>query len=175
MLRWTPGSKPLWVYLVTIASIGGGRNALSPSARQAAAADVDTIAESVGKRKRQSLSDTELIRGAWTVVSLNGDTKTAMQGLRFVFTKDRVTVFHKDGKTIEYPYRIDADKNPKTFDMYVRVFAVDVAVKGIYTLQDNTLRVCTTGTPGLPRPRRFPRDDGPRKTGPKVLVYKKVR
>jgi uncharacterized protein (TIGR03067 family) len=126
----------------------------------------------------QGKSDSELIQGEWTVVSAltDGEDDPRAKDNKLVITSDKLTFkdLKRPDKDEEAGYKIDPSKDPKDLDFDVPVTgqpthkatsgskrsgSVEVessttheVIKGIYSLEGDTLKICMGKNPDSPRP-----------------------
>src|SRR5437879_3546426 len=92
-------------------------------------------------------ADARKMQGTWALIREKQPGEWTM-----VIAGDRVTYFHRGELRPEGTHRIrlDARKGPKAIDFD---YGRDQVFKGIYSLQGDTLILCTTAVTGLDRPK----------------------
>jgi uncharacterized protein (TIGR03067 family) len=125
-----------------------------------AADDNDTI-----KKEKEKL------KGDWTVASLHADGKDAKEEeATFTFAGDKLTVAFKDSKQ-SATYTIDPAAQPKTIDIVPEEGPEKgKTIKGIYTFDDDGLKICAAASPDKDRPKEFAAKKG---SGSVLIVLKK--
>ncbi|MFL5338583.1 MAG: sigma-70 family RNA polymerase sigma factor [Gemmataceae bacterium] len=103
------------------------------------------------------MSDQERMVGRWVIV--NDDSKA--KGQLWVIDKDHILMnYYGPGLLARQYHFLDASKDPKQIDIaFTQVNGPD-AIKGIYSLDGNELRLCL-GARGKDRPTAFPEKPGP--------------
>lgn len=99
--------------------------------------------------------DTARILGTWDVAEKNGQADTGEKGNQCVFAKEKMTLKVKDGESFDLKYKLDAAKQPKELDLVIEYEGKTYALKCIYELQRDTLRICGATGPDKPRPSQF--------------------
>ncbi|MFY7874654.1 MAG: protein kinase domain-containing protein, partial [Pirellula sp.] len=105
------------------------------------------------KPKDNRPTDSKAIEGTWSVVMAVDSGRTtppeALQDIRFVITKDKL-IMESKGRKQESTYKLNPSTWPKSIDL-----TEDGHTKpGIYDLQGDTLRICTSETTDI-RPSTF--------------------
>jgi uncharacterized protein (TIGR03067 family) len=107
--------------------------------------------------------DAQKLQGAWrgAELEIKGDKlpPTSARSLRLRFTKDTFTIEQGGKITVQGRYTIDAASKPKTIDLTITdtVQAVNkgAVVLGIYALEKNQLKLCTTKANDQERPKKL--------------------
>jgi RNA polymerase sigma factor (sigma-70 family) len=136
--------------------------------------DTDT-AKKPGPEKDPAQQDQQKLLGTWECTFARIDdnplAEDTRKQLRLVMTKDRYTTKTEKEKLFEGSYRLDPTASPKTID----IIALEgkekgKAALGIYTIEEDTLKVCYTL--GQERPRDF---RSPRGSGAFLTTWKQVK
>lgn len=107
----------------------------------------------------QTAADMETIQGTWKFVSAEYDGKPNPRktGDLVTFSEGQV-IFHKSEKDTGQPpdvsYKLDATKNPKQIDIIAKINNREFFWRGIYELDQNTLKYCIA-TPDQPRAMEY--------------------
>ncbi len=111
-------------------------------------------------RQRAAEQDRENLQGVWKVVSVSGfkkeDVRKDFRNLRMIVRGDTITAHYGD-RTAEGTYHLQANRNPPRIDVTLTRGPQEVqgkVFKGIYLLEDNTLKVVYRN-PGGDRPTEF--------------------
>jgi uncharacterized protein (TIGR03067 family) len=107
--------------------------------------------------------DTQKLQGVWrgAELEIKGDTlpPTSARSMRLRFTKDNFTIEQGGKITVQGRYTLDPASKPKTIDLTIAdtVQAVNkgAVVLGIYELEKNQLRLCTTKANDQDRPKKL--------------------
>ena len=122
------------------------------SGRFRAVRAVQTEQANQGTKKPQGKSDKDLFQGPWKLVAIDKEGEKAPQELidniKIAFKGDKV-VMEFMGMSKEGDFRLDPSTKPKSIDMTID----DKAVKGIYQLDGNSLKICLKDGGG--RPTKF--------------------
>jgi uncharacterized protein (TIGR03067 family) len=95
------------------------------------------------------------LAGSWDVVSIDRGEKSGPDVSTFVFGADgKLTVKSKE-RSEEMTYKIDDAKNPKEIDLSPKGAAPGMAIKGIFSVKGDELKLCVAGDPRLDRPKEF--------------------
>jgi uncharacterized protein (TIGR03067 family) len=113
--------------------------------------------------KPNPLEDLQKIQGVWRGIELEikGDSlpPPCARSLWLRFDKDTFTIEQGGKITVQGRYTIDPASKPKTIELTIidTVQAVNkgALVLGIYELQKNQLRLCTTKANGQDRPKKL--------------------
>src|SRR5262245_72416 len=124
--------------------------------------------------KEDLKKEKDKIKGTWSFVSIEvpkgekGPPDEALKEMKMVFGEDKVTI--KFGKDEDKPaaYQLDPSKKPKEIDIMPE--GKDKTLKGIYTLEGDTLKMCVSEK-GV-RPKEF-KPDAESKTGVMTLKREK--
>jgi uncharacterized protein (TIGR03067 family) len=108
-----------------------------------------------------SKSDQESLQGAWSVVSLVFDGKTApaefCHDLQFDFVGNSLKLTGmKTANEVVYTFQLDGSQTPKQIDLAIGA----VRIAGIYELRGRSLRLCMPERDTLRRPKGFTSDEG---------------
>ena len=96
------------------------------------------------------------LEGTWeaTSVETGGQKQAEMVGFTIAFAGDKLKVQPKNRKDAkEATFKLDATARQPGIDIFPA--GEDKPVLGIYEIDGDTLRLCTGGGPGDPRPAKF--------------------
>jgi uncharacterized protein (TIGR03067 family) len=107
--------------------------------------------------------DSQKLQGVWrgSELEIKGDTMppTSARSLRLRFSKDTFTIEQGGKITVQGRYTIDSASKPKTIDLTITdsVQAVNkgAVILGIYALEKNQLKLCTTKANDQDRPKKL--------------------
>lgn len=107
--------------------------------------------------------DVQKLQGVWrgAELEIKGDTlpPPSARSLWLRFTKDTFVIEQSGKITVQGRYRIDSASKPKTIDLTITdtVQAVNkgAVVLGIYELEKDQLRLCTTKANDQERPKKL--------------------
>jgi uncharacterized protein (TIGR03067 family) len=150
--------------ILTVGLAGGGAGVLL---RQAGAVEppgrpVQSQVQQSPQKAVQQKSDLDLLPGTWVPTSAEEGGKKISEeeikekGFEMVFTKEKVT-FPVKGESQEVAYKLDPAKKPKTIDL---TFDDGKTVKGIYQLEEGSLKICVQKEPTGQRPTEFASQQG---------------
>lgn len=103
---------------------------------------------------RKEAKDQEQIQGKWKMVSSekNGQQRE-VRVTQVVIKANTITFVGPDGKaSFDVAYTLDANKKPRAID--IKNEKGDETSPGIYSLDGDTLKICTA-RPGMERPTEF--------------------
>jgi uncharacterized protein (TIGR03067 family) len=120
--------------------------------------------------------DLKKLQGTWTMAELEINGKPVpeekLKGTTLVIKDDKYIIKVKD-KTFETAFKLDASKDPKGIDMFFPDGANAPKVgKGIYSVADDTFKMCRAQAAGQDRPRDFATTDG---SGLFLVVWKRQK
>jgi len=98
-------------------------------------------------------SDGERIRGVWEVVSIRSDGEPQPEriGLKLEFTADRILRKDKQGRIVEFKYRLHPNGSPKGIDT-IRRDCPSWHTAGAYAIDGDTLTLCFATSGSARRP-----------------------
>jgi len=104
--------------------------------------------------------DLERMQGRWTMQALEVNGKDVaeekLQDTILIIKGDEYRTKVKDKEPPGYRLKLDASKNPKAVDMIqIQPDGVEKVIKGIYTFEDDRLKICRGLTPEQERPNQF--------------------
>ena len=104
--------------------------------------------------------DLERMQGTWTMHALEVDGKTVPDAkLQNTFLTVKGDEYRTKVKDMEPPglrLKLDPSKDPKTVDMIQKQGdGSEKVIKGIYTFENDTLKICRGLTPEQERPNQF--------------------
>jgi uncharacterized protein (TIGR03067 family) len=114
------------------------------------------------EKKSDDKKDLELLKGKWTLVSLqaNGQTKEDASGGEFTFDGDKLHIKLNDQEH-SGRFKLDASKKPKQIDVTPADGPEkDKLLEGIYSLSKNELKICIAHHAGPARPKEFTSTEG---------------
>jgi uncharacterized protein (TIGR03067 family) len=134
-----------------------------------------------GEKKEQSKEDSVRIQGKWVVISAEEAGRPIKDSIGDTFTleKNKWTVKHdKRGDRPEEDsesgtFQLDPKKTPKQIDLTSDRAEVNGAVKGIYELDGDTLKICIGDAPEEGRPTKFATD--PKRKKLALVVLKRAK
>ena len=117
--------------------------------------------------KGDAKKDQEALQGTWRPVSSEQDGKDQTDEAKdhtLTFEKDTFTVKKGDEVRIKGTFKVDPSKKPKTIDMTVTEGGKDEdkgkEIHGIYELDGDTLKWCTSRPGNKERPKEFSTKEG---------------
>jgi uncharacterized protein (TIGR03067 family) len=131
----------------------------------------EPLNEKTGAKPKDNIpSDRDAIQGTWSVILAVDSGRTAppeaLRDIRFVITKDKVTM-ELGGRKQESTYTLNPSTSPKSIDLTTNGHTKP----GIYDLQGDTLRICTSEDTDM-RPTAF--DSQPDSVNDLVLTMKRM-
>ncbi len=118
-------------------------------------------------KKDDAKKDQEALLGIWRPVSSEQGGKEQNDEAKehaLIFDKDTFTVKKGDEVRIKGTFKIDPSKKPKTIDMTITEGRRDedkgMELHGIYELDKDTLKWCTSEPGGRDRPKEFATKEG---------------
>jgi RNA polymerase sigma factor (sigma-70 family) len=137
---------------------------------------------SAAQKEETRYQEWEKLQGRWVLVSVEtgGKSRPAAEGEEEVTVAGDNLLYDRSipkgqwwGDSSSVPFRIDPSASPPAIDFTRRAGGKDVTEPAIYTLEADTLRICTPrpGTPTQPaaRPKEFRTTDGAT-----VRVYRRL-
>lgn len=112
---------------------------------------------------RDRSGDIQNIQGVWRglAIEIKGDplTPPSARSMRIRFDKDSFTIQQEGRITTQGRYTIDPTHYPATIDLTitdtVQTVNTGAIVLGVYALEKDRLKLCTTKANGQDRPKRF--------------------
>jgi uncharacterized protein (TIGR03067 family) len=104
--------------------------------------------------------DLERMQGTWTMQALevNGKDVAAekLQDTILIIKGDEYRTKVKDKEPLGFRLKLDPSKDPKAVDMVqIHPGGVEKVIKGIYTFENDGLKICRGLTPEQERPNQF--------------------
>src|SRR5262249_18824296 len=104
--------------------------------------------------------DLERMQGRWTMQALEVNGKDVaeekLQDTILIIKGDEYRTKVNDKEPPGYRLKLDASKNSKAVDMIqIQPDGVEKIIKGIYTFEDDRLKICRGLTPEQERPNQF--------------------
>jgi len=102
--------------------------------------------------------DLERMQGAWVMhaLEINGKAVTKIQDTFLTVKKDEYKTKVKDKEPPGFRLKLDASKNPKWVDMIqTQPDGTEKVIKGIYTFEKDTMKVCRGLEASQERPGQF--------------------
>jgi uncharacterized protein (TIGR03067 family) len=124
-----------------------------------------------GENASEPRSDKDKLRGTWIPVAVTKDgteiseEQTKAKKFEMVITADKLTIPFPD-ESQEVGYKLDPAKSPKQIDL---LFKDRTTFKGIYSLEETTLKLCLEKVGGE-RPVEFAAPEGSRHV---LIILKK--
>jgi uncharacterized protein (TIGR03067 family) len=114
-------------------------------------------------RDRSHSDDLQNIQGAWRglAIEIKGNllTPPSARSMRIRFDKDTFTIEQGGKITAQGRFTIDTSHNPGTIDLNitntVQTVNTGALVLGVYSVQKDRLRLCTTAANGQDRPKKL--------------------
>ena len=114
---------------------------------------VALVAADKGEKKK---GDAEKIQGKWTTVASYHKGKKDVKAVRDILTfigNQVIVAPEGTDRNIVVTFDLRPDKKPRELDMILILpNGEKKTIKAIYELSGNTLKICTAGNPGEPRP-----------------------
>ncbi|MHB1425824.1 MAG: TIGR03067 domain-containing protein [Gemmataceae bacterium] len=118
--------------------------------------------------KHEDGDDRVKMQGVWRGLALEikGDAlpPPAARSMRIRFDKDTFTIEQEGVLTVQGRYTIDSTHTPKTIDLTITETVQTVnkgsLVLGVYALEKDQLRLCTTKANGQERPKKLVSNHG---------------
>lgn len=135
----------------------------------------------VGEKKEQPKEDSVRIQGKWVVMSAEAAGMPLKDNIgdTITFEKNKWTIKQdKRGDRLEEgsesgTFQLDPKKTPKQIDVTSDRAEVNGAVKGIYELDGDTLKICIGDAPEEERPTKIATD--PKRKKLALLVLKRAK
>jgi uncharacterized protein (TIGR03067 family) len=110
--------------------------------------------------QEKAKKDLERMQGTWTMQALevNGKDVAAekLQDTILIIKGDEYRTKVKDKEPLGFRLKLDPSKDPKAVDMIqIQPDGVEKVIKGIYTFENDTFKVCRGLTPEQERPNQF--------------------
>lgn len=104
--------------------------------------------------------DLERMQGTWTMQALevNGKDVTAekLQDTILIIKGDEYRTKIKGKEPLGFRLKLDPSKDPKAVEMIqIQPDGVEIAIKGIYTFENDSFKICRGLTPAQERPNQF--------------------
>ncbi len=115
------------------------------------------------------------LEGTWDMVSLERDGKEVkpQKNTKAIFTGDKFVIQVGDKVIAGGTFKVDATQKPKATDAkYTEGPDKGKSFKGIYQIDDDTLKFCRAGSPDQKRPTEFKTKAD---TGAMASVYKRAK
>jgi len=125
-----------------------------------------------GENASEPRSDKDKFRGTWIPVAVTKDgteiseEQTKAKKFEMVITADKLTIPFPADESMEVGYKLDSAKKPKQIDL---LFKDGTTFKGIYSLEETTLKLCLEKVGGE-RPVEFAAPEGSRHV---LIILKK--
>jgi uncharacterized protein (TIGR03067 family) len=121
------------------------------------------LSPSRAAEKPDDRADTEKLQGVWRGRSIDAKGLSLMPSsaynLLLRFDKDSFTVEQEGQVTVRGTFALDPAQKPRTIDLTLKETVQTVnkgaVVRGIYEIDKDGLRLCTTKANGEDRPKRF--------------------
>jgi uncharacterized protein (TIGR03067 family) len=123
-------------------------------------------------REDEAKKEVEKLQGTWKVVSIEEGGKVASEkGNRTVtFDKDTLTLSQDGEAVLKGTFKLDPSKKPKAIDVTItqgKGADKGKVLQGIYELDKDSLKWCTSDPGGKERPGEFST-----KVGSKIVLFK---
>jgi uncharacterized protein (TIGR03067 family) len=102
--------------------------------------------------------DLQRMQGMWTMhaLEINGKSESKIQETLLNVAKDEYKTTVKGRQPPGFRLKLDPSKNPKWIDMIQKQpDGTEKVIKGIYTFENDTLKICRGLAPDQERPSQF--------------------
>ena len=111
-----------------------------------------------GAEEDKTKKDLERMQGVWVMhaLEINGKAVSKIQDTLLTIKKDQYTTTVKGKEQLGFRMKLDPSKEPKWMDMIQKQpDGAEKVIKGIYTFENDTLKICRGLEASQERPNQF--------------------